>query len=85
MVKSICSSAFNSFYKKEMSYEQVKIYCSENILKNIVTLSSQYILSPEELELIDSHLKKGVLSYLAAKYPLTDSNEINKKLEAAVH
>ena len=68
-----------------MSYEQVKIYCSENILKNIVTLSSQYTLSLDELELIDSHLKKGVLSYLAAKYPLTDSNEINKKLEAAVH
>jgi hypothetical protein len=84
VVKTVCSSAFNSFFKKEMNFEQTKIYCSENIFKNIVVLGSKYTLSAEEMELIDNHLKNGVLSYLAAKYPLTDSTEINKKLEAAI-
>jgi hypothetical protein len=59
-----------------MTYEQTKI----NIFKNIVVLSSNYTLSAAEMELNDDHIKKGVLAYLAAKYPLTDSTEINKKL-----
>ena len=68
-----------------MNYEQAKIFCSENIFKNIVTLSQTYNLSPLEMELIDNHIKKGVLTYLGTKYPLTDSTEINKKLEEAIH
>jgi hypothetical protein len=63
-----------------MSFEQAKIYCSENLFKNIVRLSEKYRLSDLELELIDNHIKKGVLNYLAAKYPLTDSTIVNKKL-----
>ena len=63
-----------------MNYEQTKIYCSENIFRNIVILSSRYALSAAEIELIDDHIKNGMLTYLTAKYPLTDSNEINKKL-----
>jgi hypothetical protein len=47
IVRTTCSSAFNYFFKKEMSYEQTKIYCSENIFKNIVVLSSKYTLNAE--------------------------------------
>jgi hypothetical protein len=63
-----------------MSYEQAKIYCSENIFKNIVRLSEKYRLSDKELKLIDDHIKDGVLKYLATKYPQTDSTLANKKL-----
>jgi hypothetical protein len=49
VVKTTCSSAFNYFFKKEMNYEQTKIYCSENIFKNIVVLSSKYTLSVTEM------------------------------------
>jgi hypothetical protein len=63
-----------------MSYEQAKIYCSENIFKNIVRLRKKYCLSDLELKLIDDHIKDGVLKYLAAKYPQTDSTLANKKL-----
>jgi hypothetical protein len=34
-----------------------------------------------EMEMIDNHIKNGVLAYLEAKYPLTDSNFVNKKME----
>ena len=85
VVKTVSSSAFNSFAKGEMSFEQAKIYCSENIFKNIVLLNKKHQLSAVDIKMIDQHIRKGVLSYLSAKYPLTDSSEVNKKLEAAVH
>lgn len=42
-------------------------------------------MSPKEFELIDKHAERGVLDYLAKKYPLTDSTEVNKKLQSIVH
>ncbi len=56
-----------------MNFDQAKIYCSENIFKNIVLLSEKYLLGKKEMEMIDKHIKKGVLNYLLAKYPSTDS------------
>jgi len=35
-MKTVSSAAFHYFSRNEMSFEQAKIYCSENILKNIV-------------------------------------------------
>ena len=67
-----------------MTFEQTKIYCSENIFKNIVALGQKYQLNETEMEVMDKHIKNGVLAYLAAKYPLTESIAVNKKLEQAV-
>lgn len=67
-----------------MNFDQTKIFCSENIFKNIVNLSSKYTLNSTEIEQIDAHIKNEVLAYLSAKYPLTDSTEINKNLEGAI-
>jgi len=33
---------------------------------------------------MDAHIKTKVLDYLSAKYPMTDSAAINKKLEETV-
>lgn len=85
VVKTISSASFHYFSKNEMSFEQAKVYCSENIFKNIVNLNKSYSLSSKEFETIDNHIKTGVLNYLATKYPLTDSTDINKKLEEIVH
>ncbi len=35
--------------------------------------------------MIDKHINNGVLNYLGKKYPLTDSTDVNKKLEEIVH
>ena len=67
-----------------MSFEQAKIYCSENILRNIVILAQRSGLSAKEIQIIDTHIKTNVIDYLDAKYPLTESTEINKKLEEIV-
>jgi len=56
-----------------MSFEQAKIYCSENILKNIVILGQKVTLTDKDFEVMDAHIKTKVLDYLSAKYPMTDS------------
>lgn len=63
-----------------MNFEQAKVYCSENFFKNLAILNKSHPLSKEAFELIDNHVKKGVIGYLNAKYPLTEGTEINKKL-----
>ena len=37
------------------------------------------------MESIDSHISGGVLNYLASKYPLAESTEVNKKIEKNIH
>lgn len=45
VVKTVASSAFNAYLKGEMSFTQTKIFCSENILKNIVNFSRSFSLT----------------------------------------
>jgi Leu/Phe-tRNA-protein transferase len=73
VVKTVYSSAFHYYTNGEMNFEQIKIYSSENILKNIVLLNKKRTLSPKDFEIIDTHIKNKVLKYLGTKYPLTDS------------
>jgi hypothetical protein len=47
MVKTVFSSAFYYYEKQEMNFEQTKIFCSENIFKNIAALNEKYHLSAE--------------------------------------
>lgn len=80
VVKTVASSAFNAYSKGEMTFSQTKIFCSENILKNIVNFSSSYLLNKDEIEMMDKHIAGEVVEYLEAKYPKTDSITVNKKL-----
>jgi|688.fasta_scaffold683915_2 hypothetical protein len=63
-----------------MSYDQAKIYCSENILTNIVQLNESYNLSSQEIRLIDDHIENGIAPYLLSKYPMTETQIVNKAL-----
>ena len=78
MTKTVCSSAFNSYLKGDLNYEQIKIYCSENIIKNIAFLNKKQHLKKNEVKILSKYETNYVLPYLAKKYPLTASSEINK-------
>lgn len=67
-----------------MNFNQAKIFCSETILRNIALLSKVKPLKPDTFELMDKHLKNGVLRYMMTKYPLSDSTNINKKLNSLI-
>jgi hypothetical protein len=40
-----------------MNYEQTKIYCSENILRNVMHLSKDYKLKNDKIQIIDQYLR----------------------------
>jgi hypothetical protein len=67
-----------------MTFEQTKIYCSENILRNIVLLTDKINLSPEHMEMINSHLKNRVLPYMNSKYPMTAATDTNKAFQKVI-
>jgi hypothetical protein len=84
IMTTISSAAFHYLENNQMTFEQAKIYCSENIIKNIVLLGQKVVLTDKDFEVMDKHIKTKVLDYLSAKYPMTDSAEANKRLEETV-
>jgi hypothetical protein len=67
-----------------MSYDQAKIYCSENMIRNIIRLNSAYSLNSKEVQWIDEHIEEGVTAYLLAKYPMTETQVVNNALESEI-
>ena len=67
-----------------MTFEQVKVFGSESILRNILKLTERFKLTSAELEIINNHIGEKILDYLQKKYPLTQSNDVNKALEKEV-
>jgi len=81
-MKSVCSASFNYCSKNEMTFEQAKVYCSENILKNLALLGSNKSLTHKDFAVIDSHIQGNGINYLMTKYPKTDSKDLNTKLSS---
>lgn len=81
---NVLSSAFNSFTSDRMTYEQTKIFCSQEILKNIYSLSKEWKLTQSQMELINEHIEEKIVPYMQKKYPLTESIEINKTVDSKI-
>ena len=63
----------------------MKIYCSENILLNIIKLSeSNTHLTVEDYEYLNEIFRDDILSYFKDKYPPTLNKEVNKRLRNLV-
>lgn len=67
-----------------MNFEQAKIFCSENIIKNLVVLNERHHLNNREFQQLDSYIQHKILHYIRKKYPQKQSTEVNKKLEELV-
>lgn len=80
----VWSKAFHYYSTNQMSFENTKIYCSQQILKNLARLSEKYPLTAHHFAVIDRHLQGSVLEYMLQKYPMTLSQEINRNLNNAI-
>lgn len=80
----VFSVAFNFYVKDELNYKQAKVFCSEGILRNVVLLTKKFKLNKKQMQAIDVHIKDGLVEYMQAKYPLTESGDINMALEKVV-
>jgi putative flippase GtrA len=61
MISDVVSIAFNYFSNDQFTYEQAKIYCSENILSNLAALVNRYKLTSAELKEVDEFIRDDVL------------------------
>lgn len=80
----VLSAAFHYFEQGKMSYDQTKIYCSENIICNIIRLNESLHLNSDQIKMIDSHIEDGVTPYLLTKFPMTETVVVNKALESEI-
>lgn len=83
---SVTSSAFSHLLSKKLTFEEVKIFCSQNILLNIL-LFLQNVQADESyqlMKLVNERMKDN-LDYLMTKYPLTKEGVPNKKLREAIN
>ena len=71
MVKTVVSSSFYWYSRGEMTFSEAKVFCSENILRNLNNLDDKWSLSGEELRALDRFVEEDILTYIASKYPLS--------------
>ena len=67
-----------------MNYEQMKVFASESLLRNLSILVDTYSITVEEIKFIDKVMDDSVFPYLKARYPLTVENDVNKALQSVI-
>lgn len=67
-----------------MNFDQVKLFCSECILRNIIRLHIHRPLSGDDMKIINEDFKNNILAYMSERYPMTGEGEVNKKLSKSV-
>ena len=77
MCKEVFSAGFALYHTNELDYRKCTIYCSEQIIANIVELIQKNNLSQSNLEYINETLSSKLLPYLLMKYPLSEEAEVS--------
>ena len=78
------STTFNYYINEDMSFQQAKVYCCQQILKNISSFAEKHEISSTVLSDLDKIMKKKVMPYLAQKYPLSETLNVNRSLNRVV-
>lgn len=66
-----------------MTFEQSKVFCSSNILRNLVNLAEKMELTEGLLESMENEMVR-LLRYGQLKYPLTESKEGGRVLAGSI-
>ncbi len=82
--KFVFSAAFHALSEQRLSIKQTKMFCAENVLKNIVYCSQQRKLTSEHLAAIDFFVGGSVLPYLSQKYPISESTDASRQFNELV-
>jgi len=82
--KNVFSIGFLMYKKDELKLKEVKAFCSENMLRNIINLSKKTNLTPEDFQNINESLTNELLPYFKRWYPETTESEINLALSKQI-
>ena len=75
------ATSFLLFKKQKLNSRQMKAFCSERIVFNILRLIQEHDLGTEHVRMINEFLKGEVLDYLILKYPKSEEKEINQNFK----
>lgn len=67
-MQKVTSEGFNYFIKKELNYKEVKIFCCQNFLTNIIEVMVKHPSDKELYSKIDKNLM-SIINHLCNKYP----------------
>ena len=82
--RNIASATFQNYLHEDMTYEQAKTFCCEEILKNIGQFAQRNEVNADFYKKIDMVMEEKVMPYLALKYPLNQRANVNKNLNKIV-
>jgi hypothetical protein len=80
----VWSRAFYYYSTNQLSFENTKIYSSQQILQNLARLCEKYNLQAKDFRVIDNHLEGNVLEYMLSKYPMTLCQEVSRNLNNSI-
>ena len=76
MCKKVLSVGFKLYKNDELDIKKVKVFCSENILRNLIQLPKQ--IKEDHWSAIDNCLKTELFPYFRFNYPQTEENGVSK-------
>ena len=77
MVRKILSHGFRLFEKAELGEKQTRVFCSQNILYNIINLIEKNDLKEEEIEMVNKLIQNDIAPYNIMQYPKAEEKEVN--------
>lgn len=75
------ATGFLLLKKKRLNSRQMKAFCSERLVFNILRLIEQQDLGTEHVRMINEFVKEEVLEYLILKYPKSEEKEVNQNFK----
>ena len=84
----VISEGFALFKKEKLSGKQMRSYCSERIVYNLIKLIEDHQMNADEVEAINGFFEKDVLNYIILRYPKSEDKEVNqtfKNMISEVH
>ena len=82
--RKVMSTSFHHFINENMTFDQAKIYCCEEILRKISEHADTNELNAKFFKKIDDIMKDKIMPYLALKYPLNNTQNANRALNKVI-
>ena len=77
MTRNIFSHGFRLFEERKLEENQVKAFCAENILYNIITLIKEGELDEKEIRKMNEFMQNDLAKYNIMQYPKSEDKEFN--------
>ena len=77
LCKEVFESGFQMYYSDKLTETRMRVFCSENLLFNILELIRKNTFTTQEIQLINQYLINDQCTYFLMKYPKSEEAEVN--------